>query len=1809
MRVSTGCLVMGLALAAASVRESKADCTVLEGGWNTLNGTSCCGLGDVPQECPSEFKGCTATASSCRVLYHNTELDQDRYCDCICDPGVYLPGTPDHACCGNGIGENVCPEDDACIIMENYSKKCGGFSLSVSIFQPFSLCETTDSAGNCVPTVDWKAAAVGGFLAAKHFNARTGILANQTIDSLDGCPFKVSVDFLSDIRTHPTTIYISNSISRGFYDSDFVIGPYRGEFIEFAGAYSDNYGVPLGLSGRVPTDTVDIRLLNNSVQISPSESLVADATCKYLGSFGYSQVLSLANLDDEVTLSLLRGVKQSCYNNAVLVDTWLYSDTDFLDGNKKLREKLLTMNVTGINIILYFERDNMKVRQVLDEAFSIGLLRQQSMWMFYDDTIISTVFDAYDQPEIVKLLNGSHVIKPVGGDAANNIQYQRFLDSWRNLSVSEFEDFLKKSDFLSVPIEEDFFDTFNPRKSPHVRDVATFVYDALMAFSLSACKVLNHDSLLPTRETILNSMLKNPYGFNAPEFVGLTGNVRFNEKAGRTSESSLVGLLLLHADDEGGFISSLIGRYNSSSNLLVNDQGVVDIFNGGTHLHPPNKIGRQVSTLHVGLLHSLVTSEWASLLKLALLAVSDFNALENSDCNKEMSLFVYTQNPSVEVTVENVVKLVRDDDVDLLLGPIGFKNLLPTTILSNLYTRPQLSFESTPHLMAFSNLISSAVPTKTKALVMCKFLHRYRYQNVALLYPEGAYGVVFRDTMTSECPGIEFTSIEYTSESQDKVNNQRAISYLAQSRLNVVIYCAEYISDSSKATFEQLLQYSYEQDLLSSGKMWIFSDWYIRLFFESVQHSSIRDFLSGSLVFDFEPISTDTGRMDAFRERWASFNASAVNYQLHGLFQNVSGNQDFLDSSTFKHVGTYLYDTVITAGKLACEVTPKNKISHPSFAEAVLNRGLGGVQFKGLSGDVHFNEEKTRDEGDFHVVISNLIQVDGHFQERSVGAFNFESDSFAWRQELVFNAKSTTLPEEKSSRPVESFRVGVLQTISIWGASNETCNSPRRWINETCYEDINWGLALATALLAAEHFNQRDPTFVPELESLHACPKKITVSLYDSGGDGSTAVRAMDKIIEDGTDLMVGPFSDDESVATAMFGGVHGLPQISFGATSLELNNRELYPYFMRTIVTALSGANALCALWKSEGYRFVTIFYIDDHFGRSVQHAIRRTCGANKTFVSFPHEEDEQSGKTVHSFFENNPRPNVYCCVFQDDKDGISLNVLKQLIQHSSKDKQWFFFDKVLLHSLPEEEQAKLSGSFLIQSMGGVLENPSYQKFAQAWEDEHSVKEFMGMVSESSNGAYADISRLNTQSRDFLAKIAAYVYDAVIVAGIQTCKVSGNEPIIETHYASKFVRNIDTLRIKGLTGSISFDQNGNRRDNTANIQLFNFVDKQTRLVGKFEQGSFALNCASCAQVVYGGGRSVPLADVVMLKENLKSSPHVKAACMFLSVCTMLASVGAMVWTYFHRAHHFLVYSQVPLLYVIGFGGIVSSLTIAFLTIDDISLPLATDRAINTSANIACNAALWTYCIGFALMMMPLFEELDRISIIFGSAFTQKEAKRARGLTVGKLNKAPLHVPLHSLHYLRYTGKTLVIEVVILLMWMIFDPYKYIRVPDTFDEYGYIASSRGICTSKASGIGMIAISSLHLSILLTGCWLSYKLKKLRASEPEYINVALISNFQVVLLVGPILSWVRGNPKTEMFIQSAAVALNSLSILGVVFLPKMYYLRSGTLPEEYEHFLKIMGTVSPLGNSDKTIGCVRESQVAPAPIPRPNITRE
>ncbi|EDO47627.1 predicted protein [Nematostella vectensis] len=227
--------------------------------------------------------------------------------------------------------------------------------------------------------------------------------------------------------------------------------------------------------------------------------------------------------------------------------------------------------------------------------------------------------------------------------------------------------------------------------------------------------------------------------------------------------------------------------------------------------------------------------------------------------------------------------------------------------------------------------------------------------------------------------------------------------------------------------------------------------------------------------------------------------------------------------------------------------------------------------------------------------------------------------------------------------------------------------------------DLNPGFQYyAAAVFAIDEIN-KNPNILPGV--------KLGARIYDTcrsqtiGGDD--AMEIIKYTLLDRTNStpplagVIGPFRSDVAVAVANLLGVFNIPQVSFGATTTKLSNKQIYKYFFRTVPPNSFQGRALVDVVRYFKWSYVMTVHSHGDYGEPGMDEVKSAAAKHGVCIAgdyklppFPKEEDFEA--TIKSLLDLSKKHSdtvhvvVMFCI-QRDNTGL-VRAAKKLLNENNR-------------------------------------------------------------------------------------------------------------------------------------------------------------------------------------------------------------------------------------------------------------------------------------------------------------------------------------------------------------------------------------------------------------------------------------------------------------------------------------------------------------------------------------------------------------
>uniref|UniRef100_A0A7S4F0B8 Receptor ligand binding region domain-containing protein n=1 Tax=Chrysotila carterae TaxID=13221 RepID=A0A7S4F0B8_CHRCT len=370
--------------------------------------------------------------------------------------------------------------------------------------------------------------------------------------------------------------------------------------------------------------------------------------------------------------------------------------------------------------------------------------------------------------------------------------------------------------------------------------------------------------------------------------------------------------------------------------------------------------------------------------------------------------------------------------------------------------------------------------------------------------------------------------------------------------------------------------------------------------------------------------------------------------------------------------------------------------------------------------------------------------------------------------------------------------------------------------------DIGWQSVALSSLLAVQHFNNRDGRFVPAFSSpeMRACDKNWTLTgLVDTQSSSLVATRHIVRWFDEHAShphVIVGPARSSEAGAVATVASAQNVPVISYWATAPELSSSPRFPNFMRTIPCDRGSAFAVCSFWATEmHFSAGAVVYAHDAYGDGFKSVLRHLCvekfgmriqtfevdGFTEDAVASPIAALVAVGMNVVHVIATGLE--VVCVI----EAAVAQGALRR---HPTS--LWTLTDGISasdLGLLSIAAKDAIDGSVRIAAQGANDENPLWQRFVQEWST-FTPPPYSDRLPANWSTSESVFSDFDINASSIGRDIATFMYDAVAAAGFLACRAAPQGPL-PTTFGANFYEARRNWSFDGLTGSVSFDENGDR--------------------------------------------------------------------------------------------------------------------------------------------------------------------------------------------------------------------------------------------------------------------------------------------------------------------------------------------------------------------------------------------------------------
>lgn len=552
----------------------------------------------------------------------------------------------------------------------------------------------------------------------------------------------------------------------------------------------------------------------------------------------------------------------------------------------------------------------------------------------------------------------------------------------------------------------------------------------------------------------------------------------------------------------------------------------------------------------------------------------------------------------------------------------------------------------------------------------------------------------------------------------------------------------------------------------------------------------------------------------------------------------------------------------------------------------------------------------------------------------------------------------------------------------------------------------NFESALPVAL-AAHHLNVGDGSIVPQLDGLNdRCKVRFTTEFSDTEYDpGLTLKQVTEQTSRTGLDgngrprpcAFIGAARSLESMPMSIITGLQEFVQVSATSTSADLDDKDQFPLFARSIPSDHGTAIPIIRYFREVlNVNHLVVINVNDAYGNAFAEGLRLAAEVHAPgmkIIQVPLDDGTSAIVDVVTRLRESQYRYVFALVFTEAvHDGLLEEAYRQGVAGNGQH-NWYFGDTFEVGSLERrsfEEGSPLHlsyrGTGMIAVSGGIPGLPGYDFFmeqiTQLAKNQQNMDylstvfpKFDGVTPFLNDDGFAD------PVKDIYV---SFMYEAAVLVGLAACEAATRNDLVLTgreHYdrlvQTTFQGVIEDVKLLPETGSrdpsISFFTVTNVVDEEEN-------DGMVKFRGVITDGFTSGNWTRLTNYIQNDGTSNIAPDLPPVEIDMNyASPAVRGTALAFSAVAILLAIGFAYWTYANRMTRVVRASQPFFLHMICVGA-------GFLALSLIPLSVDHGMASIQGCTIACNSVVWLVSLGCAIIFAALYTKTYRINKILHSA-------------------------------------------------------------------------------------------------------------------------------------------------------------------------------------------------------------------------------
>ncbi|KAJ7375512.1 Gamma-aminobutyric acid type B receptor subunit 2 [Desmophyllum pertusum] len=599
------------------------------------------------------------------------------------------------------------------------------------------------------------------------------------------------------------------------------------------------------------------------------------------------------------------------------------------------------------------------------------------------------------------------------------------------------------------------------------------------------------------------------------------------------------------------------------------------------------------------------------------------------------------------------------------------------------------------------------------------------------------------------------------------------------------------------------------------------------------------------------------------------------------------------------------------------------------------------------------------------------------------------------------------------------------------------------------------------------------------------------------------------------------------------------LIQVSYGASSFYLSDKEKYPLFFRTIPPEKGHNAGRLAVLKYFKWNRIAIVTEREPYYEAAFTSLTKLLKENDItivadeFLGESKEEEHESpikilkdrdARVIVGLFSEEKAVEVFCQAY---KQGLYGEKYVWLLIGWYRPRWWEIHSaRASKLDCKTEHVTEAFGNYISTEFLKIgPSSPDIIGGEKAYLTWKNKVDELGFYSGFAHDAIVAMTLALNSSAEVLARrnqsLADFTYN-------------------NTEMAQLFKNSLSKVTFPGFSGRVYFNKQGERKGVVTVSQM---QDKETKILGNYTVLKDKLVLKS-SKFVWKGG-NIPVDQMTTVDKLLKISPGLFGFFCAVEVLGIIMAVAFLAFNICHSDHRFIKMSSPRINNVIVVGAILIYIAGILLGIDGNFV------SPDVEAIVRCRFSTWVACLGFTLGFGGMFLKTWRVHKIF-------------------LNRTKKMV-ISDFQLFAMLGLFISIDLLILMVWEIVDPLYITKHYTGREEYSPSTDTKYKpyyidCTSSYTSLWLGVIYAYKGLMLAFGAFMAWETRNVTFSalnDSRYIGIS-VYNVVFPCALGMTVVNVVINRDACFAVLSVLVVFCTTITLCLVFVPKISTVRADPL---------------------------------------------